>query len=130
MDENKEVVTEEKQKKSRRSREEVLAAMEAEDEKKMLEAEKAAKDLLADEKLLAEIQKRMEANRRKVKSGRNKARNNVGMETYGKVVNKLGFFQQEKDCALKSDFLKLQAAILNRIDELLKLEKQLKEKEN
>ena len=115
-------------KKTRRSREEVQAAMEAEDLKKMEEAEQAAKDILADEKLLEEIKKRMEANKRKVKNVRNKARTAVGMATYSKVVTKLGLFQQEKACQTKSDFEKLQADILKRIAELIVAENQLKAK--
>ena len=128
MDEDKKVVegTEPaNQKKTRRSRDEVKAAMEAEDAKKMEEAEAAAKALIADAKLLEEIKKRMEANRRKVKNNRDKARTNVGMATYSKVVTKLGFYQQEKDCQLKSDFEKLQADILKRINDLMEKEKQL-----
>lgn len=128
MDEDKKVVegTEPtNQKKARRSREEVKAAMEAEDVKKMEEAEAAAKALVADAKLLEEIKKRMASNKRKVASGRDKARTNVGMATYSKVVTKLGFYQQEKDCQLKSDFEKLQADILKRIVDLLEKEKQL-----
>lgn len=128
MDEEKNVVAEgTKPKKTRRTREEVQAAMEAEDEKKMQEAEQAAKALVEDAKLLEEIKKRMESNRRKVKSGRDKARTNVGMATYSKVCTKLGFYQQEKNCQLKSDFEKLQEDILKRIAELLEKEKQLKE---
>ena len=128
MDEEMKVPAGTEQKKTRRSREEVQAAMEAEDEKKMQEAEQAAKALVEDAKLLEEIKKRMEANRRKVKNGRNKARTAVGMATYSKVVTKLGLFQQEKDCQTKSDFEKLQADILKRIAELIVAENQLKAK--
>lgn len=127
MDEDKKMIdegAEPTQQKKRRSRDEMKAAMEAEDAKKMEEAEAAAKALVADAKLLEEIKKRMEANRRKVKNGRDKARTNVGMATYSKVVTKLGFYQQEKDCQLKSDFEKLQADIINRIAELMEKEKQ------
>lgn len=128
MDEDKKVIdegAEPTQQKKRRSRDEIKAAMEAEDAKKMEEAEAAAKALAADAKLLEEIKKRMEANRRKVKNNRDKARTNVGMATYSKVVTKLGFYQQEKDCQLKSDFEKLQADILKRINDLIEKEKQL-----
>lgn len=128
MDEDKKVNDEGAepiQQKKRRSRDEMKAAMEAEDAKKMEEAEAAAKALIADAKLLEEIKKRMEANRRKVKNNRDKARTNVGMATYSKVVTKLGFYQQEKDCQLKSDFEKLQADILKRINDLMEKEKQL-----
>ena len=125
MDEEKKITEGVEQKKKRRSREEVQAAMEAEDLRKMEEAEEAAKALIADEKLLEEIKKRMEVNRRKVKNVRNRARTSVGMATYSKVVSKLGFFQQEKDCQLRSDFEKLQEDILKRISELLEKENQL-----
>lgn len=128
MDDKKAVAEGTEQKKTRRTREEVQAAMEAEDEKKMQEAEQAAKALVEDAKLLEEIKKRMEANRRKVKNGRDKARTNVGMATYSKVCTKLGFYQQEKDCQTKSDFEKLQADILKRIAELIAAENQLKAK--
>lgn len=125
MDEEKKIAEGVEQKKKRRSREEVQAAMEAEDLRKMEEAEEAAKALIADEKLLEEIKKRMEVNRRKVKNVRNRARTSVGMATYSKVVSKLGFFQQEKDCQLRSDFEQLQEDILKRISELLEKENQL-----
>lgn len=125
MDEEKKITEGVEQKKKRRSREEVQAAMEAEDVRKMEEAEEAAKALIADEKLLEEIKKRMEVNRRKVKNVRNRARTSVGMATYSKVVSKLGFFQQEKDCQLRSDFEKLQEDILKRISELIEKENRL-----
>lgn len=125
MDEEKKITEGLESKKKRRSREEVQAAMEAEDLRKMEEAEEAAKALIADEKLLEEIKKRMEVNRRKVKNVRNRARTSVGMATYSKVVSKLGFFQQEKDCQLRSDFEKLQEDILKRISELLEKENRL-----
>lgn len=125
MDEEKKITEGVEQKKKRRSREEVQAAMEAEDLRKMEEAEEAAKALIADEKLLEEIKKRMEVNRRKIKNVRNRARTSVGMATYSKVVSKLGFFQQEKDCQLRSDFEQLQEDILKRISELLEKENQL-----
>ena len=111
--------------KKRRSREEVQAAMEAADEAKMKEAEEAAKALIADAKLLEEIKKRMEANRRKVKNGRNKARTAVGMATYSKVISKLGFYDREKECQTKSDFTKLQEDILKRIADLIEKENRL-----
>lgn len=125
MDDEKKVTEGTEPKKKRRSREELQAAMEAEDLKKMEEAEKAAKELAEDAKLLEEIKKRMEANKRKVKNGRNRARTSVGMATYSKVVSKLGFFQREKDCQLRSDFEKLQEDILKRIAELIEKENRL-----
>ncbi len=111
--------------KKRRSREEIKAAMEAEDLKKMEEAEEAARALVEDAKELEKIKKRMEANRRKVKSGRDKARTNIGMATYSKVCTKLGFYDREKGCQTKSDFEKLQSDVLKRIAELLEKENRL-----
>ena len=114
------------EKKKRRSREEVAAALAEEDEKRMKEAEEAAAAIKSDEKLIEEAKKRIELNKRKVKNNRNRARTSVGMATYSKVVSRLGFYQTEKECNTKSDFEKLQADVLTRIAELIVAENQLK----
>ena len=93
----------------------------------MRQAESAARQLAEDEKRLKELQARISQNRKKAREGRNKARTNVGMETYGKVVSKLGLFEKEQACQLKKDFVALQAEILTKIEHLVEIEKDVKD---
>lgn len=109
--------------KTRRTKEEVAEAMKAEDEKKMQEAEEAAKAIAEAEAAIKKLQKTITDNKRKVTNNRNKARTNVGMETYGKVVSALGFFDEEQACRVKSEFVSLQGKMLKRIKMLKEVEK-------
>lgn len=122
LDEGSYLIMAEKEK-TRRTKEEVAEAMKAEDEKKMQEAEEAAKAIAEAEAAIKKLQKTIADNKRKVTNNRNKARTNVGMETYGKVVSALGFFDEEKECRIKSEFTSLQNKMLKRIKDLKEVEK-------
>ena len=109
--------------KTRRTKEEVAEAMKAEDEKKMQEAEAAAKAIAEAEAAIKKLQKTIADNKRVVTNNRNKARTSVGMATYSKVVTALGFHDEEKECRIKSEFTSLQNKMLKRIKDLKEVEK-------
>lgn len=113
-------------KKSRRTAEEMKEAMEKADAEKMQQAEDAVKEIAAAEAEIKKLQKKIAEKKRVVTNNRNKARTSVGMSTYSKVVTALGFLEDEKKCKVKSEFVSLQAKILNRIKELKTIEEQYK----
>ena len=113
-------------KKSRRTAEEMKEAMEKADAEKMQHAEDAVKEIAEAEAEIKKLQKKIAEKKRVITNNRNKARTTVGMATYSKIVSALGFYDDEKECRVKSEFVSLQAKILNRIKELKTIEEQYK----
>ena len=97
---------------------------------KMEEAENASKEIAKLTKEKNELEKKISAFKRKILGQRNRARTYVGMNTYGKILVRLGLSSEEKSLSTRSEFEKLQQKVLARIDELLKLEKNKNESAN
>ena len=93
------------------------------DMEKMEEAENALKEIENLTKQKQDLEKQIAVFKRKIVSNRNRARTYVGMNLYGKMIVRLGFASEEKNCSTRSEFEKLQQRVLARINELLELER-------
>ena len=97
--------------------------MDAIDMEKMQLAENASKELAKLTKEKNALEKKIAGFKRIVTVNRNRARTHVGMNTYGKILVRLGLSSDERNCAIRPDFEKLQQKALARIDALLELER-------